>query len=84
MTAVKKIPRRKKYFYALTQCTVDGEEMSRYTIYGIKITDCGGHTQLHIKDISTNKDFAEKFISLCNRYCVSPKHVRDILEDYLP
>ena len=64
--------------------TVDVEGHARYTTYGIKITDTRGKTRLFIADVSTSREFAERFAAMCERERLSLCHIMDVLEDALP
>lgn len=46
--------------------------------YGIGLTDC---ENLSIEDISTDKDFVDNLVNLCNRFQVDPIHLFDVVED---
>jgi len=63
---------------------VDVEEHARYTTYGIKVSDTRGKTRLFIPDVSTSREFAERFAAMCMREKLSLSHVIDVLEDTLP
>lgn len=52
------------------------EEGVSYTAYGFM---CGDH---HIRDFSSVREEAERFIESLNRNEVSPIHIYDVIEDH--
>lgn len=68
------------YQYHLIVTRINSEEYGGMGIdtYGIGLTDC---ENLSIEDISTDKDFVDNLVNLCNRFQVDPIHLFDVVED---
>lgn len=58
-------------------------ECGAYTAYGLTV-QCGDETQATIHDISTNQHFVQQLAALFNRHQLSPRHFREVVEDFLP
>ena len=67
----------------ITSSIVDGEDNTEYTTYGVRVTNTFGDTIYNRDDISTDKAFVERFITLCETHFVSSIHIDEILDDYL-
>ena len=71
------------YRYECTSAVVDGEELMRYTIYGIRAKDEAGTVVACYDDVSTQQDFVNRLVELCNQGMLDPLHLGDVLLDYL-
>ena len=62
-------------------------DVGNYTAYGIKvfeISESGERCIISLPDVSTDKAFVEALAYLCNKEELSPMHLFDVAEDFLP
>ena len=63
--------------YTLTEKTVmvEGKEC---TVYGIRYDD-----EFFAADVSADAARVRQLVGDCNRYCLDPIHLMDVIEDFL-
>lgn len=68
--------------YYMLSSQIHNEEISSkpYTSYGIGVSD---NSVPCIEDISTDKDFVEGLVKLCNTFQLDPIHLKEYIEDSL-
>jgi hypothetical protein len=69
--------------YQLLATHVDDFEQMSYTTYGIRVLDENGSKLFEYIDISTSREFVERFIGTVRDRDVAAIHIPDLLEDYL-
>jgi len=68
-------------YYKVVKQRLYSEELGKYVSYGIKIhTD---NSRIVLYDVSTNKRKLRRLVSLCNKNCVDPQHLMDVIDDYM-
>ena len=73
--------------YRLFDEELESKDFGRYTAYGIRvyeITDSREECLISLPDVSCDKTFVETLVFLCNKEKLSPTHLFDIAEDFLP
>lgn len=70
-------------FYEITTTNVDDSELMSYTTYGILAKSEDGETLAAFPDVSTSRDYVEKFVDMIKDRGVAAIHIADLLEDYL-
>ncbi len=73
---------KEKLSFELLTTHIDDFEQMSYTAYGICVTS-DGEKVFECKDISTSREYVNKFIDMVKGRDVSALHIADILEDYL-
>lgn len=68
----------RKYLLIQGIYTIDDQ---KYTGYGIEYRDCD--QIITFEDISLNSEKISFLVELCNSFALSPKHLCDIIEDFL-
>ncbi len=68
--------------YQVTEEKVSTETAERIT-YGITGYADGGRPIVSIRDVTTDKAGLLALAETCNRLCLSPLHLYDVVEDYL-
>lgn len=63
--------------FKLIETKIKDDTGKAWATYGISYNDT------MIKDISIDKAKIEKLVSLCNELDLSPKHIYDVIEDFL-
>lgn len=69
-------------YQTTTDVSLD-EDNESVSVYGIEAVDRKGHVLRSIPNIFTNRDLAEKFVSLCNAEALELIHLDDVIEDLL-
>lgn len=69
-------------YQTTTDVSLD-EDNESVSVYGIEAVDRKGHVLRCIPNIFTNRDLAEKFVSLCNAEALELIHLDDVIEDML-
>lgn len=72
----------RKIRYVEFEETLWSEEVGFYIGYGIKVVE-NGKEMLKISDVSTDKDAVKALAEKCNKGCLDPIHLFDVIEDYL-
>ena len=62
---------------------IDETEDTRYTTYGVRVTDQAGDVVFAAPDIDTRMEYVQQFVELCSRNDAAVIHLPDLLEDYL-
>lgn len=65
--------------YHLAKSRLKDEDIGKYTAYGISLNQ----SNIHIKDISSDKQAVIKIVNLLNKYQASPIHLYDIISDMI-
>lgn len=68
-------------YYKVVKQKLFTEELGKYVSYGIRI-----HTEgscFVLQDVSTNKRELRRMVALCNKHRVDPRHLTEIIEDFL-
>ena len=73
--------------YRVFEEKLNSVESGEYIGYGIKvfeISECGERCMVALPDVSVDRDFVLALADLCNRGGLSPTHLFDVVEDFLP
>jgi len=62
---------------------IDEIEDTRYTTYGLRVTDQAGEIVFAALDVDTRMEYVQRFVELCSQNDASVIHLPDLLEDYL-
>ncbi len=67
--------------YKIVKNRIYREELGRYVSYGIKVSSNGG--RCIFEDVSVNRKSLRRVVKLCNKCRVDPRHLAEVIEDYL-
>lgn len=54
-----------------------------YGIVGYEMVNKNRKELIRVSDVSTDKNKVENLIALCNKECLDPVHIYDVIEDFL-
>ena len=71
------------FTYFINENTVRDENGINHTVYGISVSESSGRIYLAYPDVFFERQKAETLCNLCNKYKLSPIHLKDVIEDAL-
>ena len=69
--------------YRLLIETIQDQDGTQHTVYGIQSVSSDENVVLSISDISFDSQKAKIFVDLCNALELSTLHLYDVVEDFL-